>query len=119
MFDSIEETGHEKLAEALTAPIDKVSPVATPNTKKVNPVVESAFDGRKARAASDIAPDRENGGKCHTIDSRHCRKKGDVEVVARKKKVVCHNEPIVFDASTHIDVDVAVAVAVFERQVGH
>lgn len=53
-----------------------------------------------------------DGGKDHTIDSRHCRNKDGVDVVVRKKKGVCRVKAIVVNVPTDSDVRVVVSDAV-------
>lgn len=106
MFDARVESDRKRLREALTTPVSEVSPVVTPNTEELSPVLEWVADGREAEEGLNVAPDirgRENG---LSVDSRHCRNKGDEQVVARQSKDVSCDEPVVINASMDVDVDV-------------
>lgn len=115
MVDEIEKTSSQRLAESLTIPVNKVLPVVLANTE-VKPVVHSANEGMEVEDVSNVALDKEVRGKGFTVDSRYCPNKGDVQVVARKTKIVCHDEPIVVDAPTDVDVDKSVADTVSETK---
>lgn len=54
----------------------------------------------------DVAPGKENGEKCHTVDSPHSRYKDGVDVVVCKRKGICHDDLIVLKSPTDIDVAV-------------
>lgn len=77
-------------------------------------MVECAADGRDAEEVPNIAIGKAVGRNGYTVDIGHCRNKGSVEVVARKRKVVCRDQPIVVDAPTDADVYIVVANAVSE-----
>lgn len=116
MFDEIEERGRKRSAKALKTPADKLSPIIPPNTDEVSPVSEGTTAGRVAREVSRVALGKRDGGKGHTIDSRHCRNMDGVKVVARKRKGVCRDKPIGVGAPTDIDVGVVFADALSETK---
>lgn len=109
----------EWLAKVLAAPFDEVSFTAPPISKETIPVVKDAADGMETEMVSNVAPDKRIGGRGHTIDSYDSRNKVDVEggvKWARKKKFVLHDEHVVVDAPTDIDVNVVAAEAMFKSK---
>lgn len=48
MFDELEEMDRERVAEALTTPVEEVSPAAPPNTEEGSLVIQGAASAREA-----------------------------------------------------------------------
>lgn len=64
--------------------------------EEISQVAEASDDGIVSEAVLNVASDKRDGGKSHTVYSRHFRKKGDVKDVAqstRKIKGVSPDEP--------------------------
>lgn len=103
-FDETEERSRKRRADALTAPVEEVSPLVSQNAEKVSSVVESRATARYVGEVSDVAPAKEDNGKGHTVDSRSY---GNIHFeIVKEKKSICREEPILVDAPTDGDVGV-------------
>lgn len=76
-----EERDRKRLTEVLATLVGELSPVVPAKAETVSPVVQSGAGGREAEEVPNVVPDK-RGGKDLTVDSLHCRNKGDVKVVA-------------------------------------
>lgn len=116
IVDEIEEWGRKCLANALTVPVDDVSPVVSPKTEGVSPVVESTGAERRMGEVLKVATLIEDGGKVRPGNSRRCRQKDSVGVMIRKRKGVCRDEPIELDAPEDSDAGVVDADVVSDSK---
>lgn len=87
MFDEKGKRDRQSLTEAFSTPFQKVSPAALRVSEQVGPVDEDFANGMEVEVTWKIISVEVVGGKDHTVDSRHCRNSGDVEVAARKGRM--------------------------------
>lgn len=104
-FDADDRAARERLAEAMAAPVDEVSPVVPPIIDEASPVDEEIVKLLKG------IPEQEAGKKGHTGDSRYCPKEGDMRSFGHKRKGVHLADPVIIDAPTEMGVVVADAVS--------
>lgn len=72
MFDDFPEEGCKRPADSLTALVDQVSSVVSPNAEKVSPVSDSSATVRDLEKVSGDVPEKGDIGKGHKVDSRRC-----------------------------------------------
>lgn len=59
-FAEMEESGRKRLADVLTAPVDKVLPVVPPNAEGVSPVAGSSVAARDVKKVFDVVSDKDS-----------------------------------------------------------